>query len=154
MKNIVRFAGVALMALTASTAQAAGEARAEVRGGLAWFNGLGASGSEAVLGVAVGYDFDISDSAFIGVEGSADKVLVSGSDILWGVGGRVGAKLGDATRLYAAGGLGFGGGDTAPYLGVGAQQKFGGSFYGKLEYRRYFDIVDINTLAVGVGMTF
>jgi hypothetical protein len=155
MKMIARIAGAALLAATvASSAQAAGEGRVEVRGGIAWFNGFGASGSEAVIGVAGGYDFDLGDTVFAGVEGSADKVLATGSEVLWGVGGRLGAKVGDSTRLYVAGGLGFGGGDTSPYGGVGVQQKFGGNFYGKIEYRRYFDIIDVNTAAVGVGLTF
>jgi hypothetical protein len=155
MKMIARIAGAALLAATvASSAQAAGEGRVEVRGGIAWFNGFGASGSEAVLGVAGGYDFDLGDTAFIGLEGSADKVLVEDSDILWGVGTRVGAKVGEGTRVFAAGGLGFGGGDTSPYIGAGLQHKFGGNFYGKIEYRRYFDIIDVNTAAVGIGLTF
>lgn len=136
-----------------SVAAHAGEARVEVRGGVAFASAFGFSTSEGVVGVAGGYDFDISDAAFIGAEGSADKVL-DGSSVFWGVGARVGGKLGDKTRLYANGGLGFGGGDTSPYAGAGVQQKLGGNFYGKIEYRRYFDTIDVNTAAVGFGLAF
>ena len=155
MKNSFRFASVALLALTASTAQAAGEGRFEVRGGVATASASGVSASEGVLGVGFGYDFDISKSSvFIGVEGGVDRVMVQGADLTFSVGTRVGAKLGDATRLFATGGYGFNGGDSSPYLGVGAQQKFGGDFYGKVEFRRAFDFIDVDYIVAGFGMTF
>ena len=149
MKNIAFVAAAALLVSGATAAQA-GEGRVEVRGGVAFAGG----GSEAVAGAAAGYDFDLGDTAFAGIEGSADKVLVGGTSVLWGVGGRLGAKLGDKTRAYVNGGIGFCCGDSAAYAGAGLQQKFGGKLYGKIEYRRYFGVVDINTAAVGVGISF
>ncbi len=149
MKNIALVAAAALLVSGATAAQA-GEGRVEVRGGIAFASGT----SEAVAGAAAGYDFDLGDTAFAGIEGSADKVLTSGTSVLWGVGGRVGAKLGDQTRLYLNGGIGFCCGDSDFYAGVGAQQKLGGQFYGKIEYRRYFSVVDVNTAAIGVGISF
>lgn len=155
MKNSFRFASVALLALTASAAQAAGEGRFEVRGGVATVSAFGVSASEGIIGVGFGYDFDISKSSvFIGVEGGADRLMVQGAKITGSVGTRVGAKLGDATRLFVTGGLGFGDGESSPYLGVGAQQKLGGNFYGKVEYRRAFDFIDVDYIVAGFGMTF
>ncbi len=147
--NLVAAAAVAALGLSASVAQA-GEARVEVRGGVAFANGA----SEAVAGAAIGYDFDLGATGFAGVEASGDKLLVGGASVVGGVGGRVGAKLGDATKIYANGGIGFCCGDSAAYAGAGVQQKFGGQFYGKIEYRRYFGQVDLNTATVGVGLAF
>lgn len=149
MKNLAIAIGAIVLALSATAAQA-GEGRVEVRGGIAFAGG----GSEALAGAAAGYDFDLGDTAFAGIEGSADKVLVGGTSVIWGVGGRLGAKLGDKTRAYVNGGIGFCCGDSAGYAGAGVQQKFGGQFYGKIEYRRYFGVVDINTAAIGVGISF
>ena len=100
MRKIAILAAVA--ALSTTPAFAAGEGRVEARGGIAFAGGS----SEAFAGVAAGYDFDLGDKAFIGIEGSADKVLVNGSKVLFGLGARVGAKAGDKGRLYAVGGIG------------------------------------------------
>ena len=154
MNNITRFVSAALMVLTASNAQATGEARVEVRGGINWASAFGITVSEEFLGLGAGYDFDIGKNTFIGPEVSAEKFLVDGSDIQWSVGGRAGAKLGDATRLYAAAGLTFVAGDSSPYAGVGVQQSFGRSFYGRVEYRRYFDVIDSNVAGLAFGLTF
>lgn len=130
---------------------AAGEGRVEARGGIAWANGQ----EEAVAGVAAGYDFDLGDTAFIGVEASADHLLADGADFVWGVGGRVGANVGDNGKLFAAGGYAFGEGEDVPYLGAGYQHKLGSAVYLKAEYRHFFsDFVDVNTAAVGVGVNF
>lgn len=149
MKNLAIAIGAIVLALSATAAQA-GEGRVEVRGGVAFADGT----SEAFAGAAAGYDFDLGDTAFAGIEGSADKVLTGGTSVLWGVGGRLGAKVGDKTRLYLTGGIGFCCGDSDFYAGIGAQQKLGGRFYGKVEYRRYFSVVDVNTAAIGVGISF
>ena len=149
MKIFAVTTAVLLLGVSSVAAQA-GEARVEVRGGVAFAGGV----SEAFAGVAAGYDFDLGDTAFAGVEGSADKELTSGTSVLWGVGGRVGGKIGESTRAYVNGGIGFCCGDSAAYAGAGVQQKFGGQFYGKIEYRRYFGVVDVNLVGAGVGMAF
>lgn len=143
----------ALSALAATPAYASGEGRVEARGGLATC----CNTEEAFLGVAAGYDFDLGEKAFIGIEGSADKILVDGSDVLFGVAARVGAKAGENTRLYAVGGMGFADGDSDPFLGAGAQFGFGGRAYGKLEYRRVITsggLPDVNFFGAGVGVRF
>jgi opacity protein-like surface antigen len=139
----------AAAALVAATPAAANEARAEVRGGVSW----AAGNEEATAGVALGYDFDLGTSTFAGVEASADKVLVDGANVLFGTSVRAGAKLG-AGKLYAIGGFSFTEHDDAWHLGAGYQHKVGSNLFVKAEYRRHFDVVDMNTGLVGVGVAF
>lgn len=136
-------------ALTVAAPAAANEGRAEVRGGIAWAGG----NEEAIAGVALGYDFDAGKTAFVGVEASADKVLVDGADVIWGLTGRAGAKLGDG-KLFVAGGYTFVEGDDDWHLGGGYEHKLTSAAYVKVEYRRYFDVIDTNTATVGVGIRF
>jgi outer membrane immunogenic protein len=143
----------ALSAFGATPALASGEGRIEARGGLATC----CSTEEAFLGVAAGYDFDLGEKAFIGIEGSADKILVDGSDVLFGVAARVGAKAGEKTRFYALGGMGFADGESDPFLGAGVEFGFGGRAYGKVEYRRVITsggFSDLNFFGAGVGARF
>ena len=142
---------VAAAALSATPALAAGEGRIEARGGIAFAGGT----SEAFAGVAAGYDFDLGDKAFIGIEGSADKVLANGSKVLFGVGARIGAKAGDKGKLYAVGGIGFCCGTSDPFIGAGYQHKLGEKVYGKIEYRRILSGgTDINFAGLGIGAAF
>lgn len=143
--------GAALLAgLATAPAQAAGEARVELRGGIAWAEGT----EEAFVGGAAGYDFDLGDRGFLGVEGSADKVLAGGSDVVWGVGARGGVKTGDKGRVYATGGLQFCCGESDFYAGAGYQYRFHESAYLKVEYRRTFGFVDVNLVGIGIGANF
>ena len=140
----------AAVAATFATPVLANEGRAEVRGGVAWASGE----EEAVAGAALGYDFDLGEAAFVGVEGSADKILVDGADVVWGATARVGAKLGRG-KLFAAGGYSFGEGEDVPHLGAGYEHKIGSRAYVKAEYRHFFsDFIDVNTAVVGVGLNF
>lgn len=130
---------------------APGEGRVEVRGGIAWADGA----EEAFAGVAVGYDFDLGDTAFIGVEAGADKVLTEGADVFWTIGGRVGAKVGDAGRAYVLGGYGFADGDDGAFAGAGYQHNLGSNVFAKVEYRRTLvEGPDVNFAGVGVGFRF
>lgn len=148
---VLAAAAAAVTAAPAVAQERAGEGRLELRGGVAWATGV----EEAFAGVAAGYDFDLGTNAFVGVEGSADKVLVGGATVLWSVGGRVGVKAGTAGKAFLAGGWGFTKGGDAPYLGLGYQHKFGESMYGKIEYRRTLDNgPDVNFAGVGLGVTF
>ena len=144
---IVLGAAAAALAVPAQ----ANEARVEARGGIAWAEGV----EEAVAGLAAGYDFDLGDTAFLGLEGSADKVLVDGADVVWGASARVGTRLGANGKLYAAGGYTFGEGEDVPHLGAGYQHAVGTNLYLKAEYRHFFsDFVDVNTAVVGLGYSF
>ena len=152
MRKIAFSLGV-LAAAVAAPAQAndGGEARIEARGGIAWANG----DSEANAGVAAGYDFDLGDSAFAGVEVSGDKILADGTSVVLGTTARVGFKVGEDGKLYATGGYSFGEGEDVPHAGAGYQHALGESLYVKAEYRHFFsDFQDVDTVAVGLGFRF
>lgn len=148
-----------LLALAASVAIAspalAQEARVEGRGGVIWDNG----DEEAIGGVAVGYDFDLGTSTFVGAEISADKILTDNTRVSFGFGGRAGARLGEAGKLYAAGSY-----QTKPCatceeswtLGAGYQHNLSSNLYGKVEYRHYFvdGFSDPDAVALGLGLRF
>ncbi|AQA00542.1 hypothetical protein BWQ93_20320 [Sphingopyxis sp. QXT-31] len=149
-KFAVAAALLSAVVATPSFAAEGGEGRIEARGGIAWAGGS----EEAVAGVAAGYDFDLGSSAFAGVEASADKILVGGTDVVFGLTGRVGAKIGEQGKLYAAAGYSFNDGDAA-HIGAGYQHKFGSNVYGKVEYRRFLlNGTDINTAVAGLGFAF
>lgn len=145
----------AAAALVAATPAVANEYRVEARGGATWNN----DGTEAVAGVAAGYDFDLGETAFVGMEVSADKVLASGYKVSFGFIGRGGAKLG-AGKLYVDGGYtteNFDAGEAAWVLGAGYQHSFGEKLYGKVAYRHNFAegaAVDTDTVLAGVGVKF
>jgi hypothetical protein len=145
-------AAAACTAATIATPAFADEARADIHGGLVWAGG----NSEGTAGIAAGYDWDLGSSAFAGIEGSADKVLVDGSDVYFGLSGRVGAKVGSKGKAYALAGYTFGEGEDSPHAGLGYEHMLGGKVYGKVEYRHYFidDFKDLNAAVVGVGIRF
>jgi outer membrane immunogenic protein len=147
---------LAAVAAIASTPALANEARVEARGGVIW----GGGGSDAIAGVAAGYDFDLGSSAFAGAEVSADKVLSSGTKVAFGFTGRVGAKVSEGGKLYANGGyttefVTAGKGNW--HLGAGYQHSFG-KVYGKVEYRHYFTQLalapDFDSVGLGLGINF
>ena len=113
---IARAAAVAVSA-AAQAQEALGTARAEVRGGIAWTAGE----EEAVAGAAIGYDFDLGDSALIGVEGFADGSLggvINNANLADGLAVVVGAGTG-------GGGSGSGGSGSG---GSGSGGSAGGLF--------------------------
>jgi hypothetical protein len=142
----------AAIAATSATPALANEGRVDVHGGLVWANG----DSEGTVGVAAGYDFDIGTNTFFGVEGSADKVLVDGSELYYGLSGRIGGKIGDRGKLYGVAGYTFAEGQDSPHAGVGYEHMLGSRAYAKVEYRHYFveDFSDLNAAVVGVGIRF
>jgi outer membrane immunogenic protein len=142
---------LAAFAACVSTPALANEGHVEAHGGIAWAAGA----SEAFAGVGAGYDFDLGDKGFIGVEGTADKILAKGSTVLWSLGARGGLKTSDAGKLYANAGIGFNSGNSDVYAGAGYQHKFGSSFYGKVEYRHIFTGGGgINFAGLGLGYAF
>lgn len=150
-KFLTATAAASLAAIAVAAPAQANEGRVEVRGGPIWV----LDESEATLGVAAGYDFDLGSSAFVGGEVSADKVLVDGADVYFGFTGRVGTKLGERGKLFAAGGYTVGEGEDVPHLGAGYEHRLGGSLYVKGEYRHFFsDVADGDALAVGLGVKF
>lgn len=149
-----------LLSLAAATLVAtpalANEGRVETRGGVIW-NG---SDSEAIAGVAAGYDWDLGGKSFVGIEASGDKILESNTRVAFGGSLRAGVKTSEAGKLYAVGGYA-----TKPCkfcedsvnLGAGYQHSFGQNFYGKIEYRHNFigkGIPDTDVAGVGLGFKF
>ncbi len=150
MKKLIVLAAAAA-AIVATPAFASGEGRIEGRGGIAFAGGS----SEAFVGIGAGYDFDLGDKAFIGIDLGADKILANGAKVIWSTGARLGAKVSEKGRLYANGGIGFCCGGSDPYLGVGYQHKFGTNAYGKIEYRRVLrNGTDVNFAGIGIGGAF
>lgn len=150
---------IALAATAAAVASPAmaNEGRIEARGGVIWF--CDGCGTEDVWGGAAGYDWDLGEKAFAGVEVSGDKIGVSGTKVSFGFGGRVGVRTGSNGRFYINGGwqtepiAGFGG---DPFAGVGFQQGFGNNLYGKVEFRHVFvdAFDDSNAVVAGLGVRF
>ena len=122
----------------------------EARGGVVWFDG----GEEAVAGVAAGHDFHLDESFFIGIEGSADKVLADGADVLFVATARAGFIVAEDLKLFVAAGYSFNNSD-AVHAGGGLQYNVSDQVYLKTEYRIYFDgFANINSAVAGVGFRF
>jgi len=149
---------IALAATTAAlvaTPALANEARVEARGGVIWSGGS----SQDTWGAAAGYDVDLGSSAFVGAEVSGDKIGTSGTKVAWGLNGRVGAKVGDKVKLFAAGGY-----TTEPCTGcegnwdagAGAEFGFTKNLYAKVEYRHFFGdtFASSDAVVAGLGIKF
>ena len=150
-----------LLPLVAAAAAAASpafanEGRIEGHGGVVWDG----DDSEGTAGAAVGYDWDMGDSGFVGLETSADKILDSNQRVSFGIGGRAGVKAGDAGKLYAVTSY-----QTKPCRtceeeitgGAGYQHNFGSKLYGKVEYRHHFignGVSDYDGAVAGLGIRF
>ncbi len=152
MRTVILAAAASLVAATPALAN---EARVETRGGIVWSNG----DSEAIAGVAAGYDYDLGSAAFVGAEVTADKILTSGTRVTFGFNGRGGAKIGENGKAYVVGGYNTKNCefcDGTWTAGAGYQHAFG-NVYGKLEYRHFFvnnNVPDFDAVAVGVGYKF
>jgi opacity protein-like surface antigen len=146
----------AVAAVAAASPAFANEARVEARTGVIWDG----SDSDALAGVAAGYDYDLGEKFFVGVEGSADKVLTDNTRVSWGVGGRAGVKVTPSTKLYAAStwqSKFTKYGNSAVGVGGGLQQDLNDKFYGKVEYKHLLvgdNTPDADVGLVGVGMKF
>ena len=154
-RALLSLAAVAATAAFASPALA-NEARVEARGGVVFGGGVD---DEAIAGIAAGYDYDLGKNGFIGLEVSGDKILTSGTKVSFGASVRAGAKVADATKIYAIGGYNtefvddFAGQWSA---GAGLQQDIGSRLYAKVEYRHAFidDFNDSDVVVGGLGVRF
>jgi outer membrane immunogenic protein len=151
MRKLAYVAAIAAMT-AAVPAYASGEGRVEARGGIAFAGGQ----EEAFIGGAAGYDFDLGDKAFVGVEAGLDKVLQGGSDVFFTAAARLGVKAGEKAKIYALGGYGIAGSQDDPFVGGGVQFNLGAKAYGKVEYRRVISkgFRDVNLAGVGFGIRF
>lgn len=144
----------AVAALAIAAPATANDFRLEARGGLSFGEN---QSEEFVAGAAAGYDFDISETAFIGAEASVDKVFVDNSGVVLGGTARLGMKEGNSKFFIAGGytdltcdfcGDGF-------HAGAGVELGLTQQVYGKLEYRHFFfDGTDSNVIATGIGVRF
>ena len=154
MRKFAVATAAALAALaTPAAAQDGGEVRAEARGGIVWAY----DESEATAGAAIGYDFDLSETLFVGVEGSLDKVLVDGADAVFGLSSRLGTKTSEAGKLYAT--LGYTFENDSFYdsivLGAGYEHKLNDTIYVGAAYRHFFsDFGDLDAATLSVGAAF
>ena len=147
-----------LLSLAASLAIAtpalASEGRVDIHGGRVLVEGE----DRNTLGVAAGYDFDMSPNVFVGVEANVDKILDDDLDATLGGSLRLGTRL-STGKLYAVGGISTDPTDT-PAIdqllsgGAGYEHNIGERAYVKAEYRHVFveDFNDFDTVAVGVGV--
>ena len=145
-----------LASLAVASPALANEGRVEARGGIIWDQGQ----EEAIAGVAAGYDWDITNAAFVGAEVSADKILTDNTRVSFGFGGRLGLKLGEAGKAYVASSY-----QTKPCrfceesvsVGGGYQHSFGSKVYGKVEYRHYLvgnNSSNPDSVVAGLGVKF
>lgn len=133
-----------------STPALANEARVEVRGGIAWVAGA----STESIGLSLGYDADISESFFAGIEAVADTDFDI-SDPVLGVNARLGAKVGENGKAFVTAGYAY---DTwsefdDAVVGAGYQHNVGTNALLSIQYQRYVDL-DINRATVGLGFRF
>lgn len=146
----------AVAAAAAATPALANEARIEARTGVIW-NG---SDSDAVAGIAAGYDYDLGSTLFVGVQGSADKILAHDNRVSWGLGGRIGAKVLPETKLYAVAdwqSKNCSHCNSAVGVGAGVQQGIGSRYFVKAEYQHLLigdSTPDADLGLVGVGVKF
>ncbi|MEO0031151.1 MAG: hypothetical protein RIS94_909 [Pseudomonadota bacterium] len=145
----------------------AGEGNADVHGGVSRSCALGScTGTKLSYGAAAGYDFDVSESTFVGVQAGIDGVkgYDGGTYANYSLVARVGAKFG-AESLYALGGYAaqeLGGGDGTANgwrLGVGYEHRFGKTLFVKAQYSysqysKYGISGGQNTGVIGVGTHF
>ncbi|PNU04628.1 outer membrane beta-barrel protein [Novosphingobium guangzhouense] len=146
----------AVAAVAAATPALANEVRVEARGGVIWDG----SDSEATVGGAIGYDYDLAPGLFVGVQGSADKILTDNTRVSWGAGGRIGIEPRDGTKVYA---LADWQSKNCKYcnsavgVGGGVQQDVGSRYYVKAEYQHLLvgdNTPDADRGLVGVGVKF
>lgn len=134
----------------------ADEAYIEGTGGVSWTS----EETDAIAGLALGYDVDLDETFFVGVEGTAEKLLTGGTRVAWGIGGRVGAEVLPRSKIFT--GVNWQSKDcrecgNAVGLGVGWEQNLSEKIYAKLEFKHLFvenGEPDANVGIVGLGMMF
>jgi len=136
-----------------ATPALANEGRAEVRGGVLFTPG----DDEEIVGLALGYDFDLADTMFVGLEVSGDHILASGSGVTFGGSARIGTSLGESARIFATGGYSNSCDDCVDSYtgGVGAEYNLSEDVYLKAEYRHFFTtegVEDFDAVVIGIGI--
>lgn len=148
MRSILTVCAAAIAIM--STPALANEGRAEVRGGIAWASGV----SNETIGVSFGYDVDIGENFYFGIEAIADTDLDISSPVL-GLNGRAGFKVGNDGKLFVTAGYAY---DTESEFddfafGAGYQHNLNSKAMVSVQYQRYLD-TDINRAMIGLGYRF
>jgi outer membrane immunogenic protein len=117
--SIIAFTSLIALAATATPAAAEGQFRAEIHTGLDHARTDGFNDEGVLYGVGLGYDFDLGENAFIGIDLSADDssmkecetgsivandrfCLRAGRDLAAGI--RAGLNVGESGKVYALAG--------------------------------------------------
>ena len=150
-----KLALAAVLSIAFAAPAMAGTLSYEVRGG----DYVGQGFADPVAGVVVGEDFDLAQHTFVGANVAADKILASGSHVMFTANARAGVNFDQGNRFY-----GFAGYATTPCatcvggadLGAGFEHNFTAGIYGKVEYARYLDkgVADANQYRAAVGIRF
>ncbi|TCU54882.1 outer membrane protein with beta-barrel domain [Novosphingobium sp. PhB57] len=146
----------ALLLMLAGTPAWADEAYVEVTGGVNWND----EETDAITGVALGYDVDLNETFFVGVEGTAEKLLTDGTRVAWGIGGRAGAEVLPQSKVFV--GLNWQSKDcrdcgNAVGLGTGWEQNLTEKLYAKVEFKHLFvgnGEPNANVGILGLGVMF
>lgn len=157
------FAAAAGAALFTSTAANA-EGYVELRSGIAF----GPNVTTESIGLAAGYDAEISAKAFIGAELTADTNANFDTPV-YGLNLRVGGKTSENGKLFGTAGIArykyagfislpsyslfYSGWDTDFAAGAGYQHRVGKSTRISIQYQHYFD-TQYDRASVGVGFEF
>lgn len=112
-----------------------------------------------VAGLAAGYDFDLNEVLFAGVEGTLEKELVEDRHFAAGIGVRVGASVTERGKAFV--GLNWQSKDCpecdeAWGFTTGFEQELGEHLYAKLEYKHLILAEEPNKNIVigGIGYMF
>lgn len=155
MRNAI-LSAAALPSLLLATPALAGETYAEVTGGISWNK----EESAAVLGVAGGYDFELNEKNFAGIEAIAEKELADDTRVSWGIGGRFGGRLISGAKVYAgANWQSKDCGECSDAIGLtaGWEQDLSEKLYAKIEYKHLLigdGERDKDLAIVGLGVKF
>lgn len=153
MKKIVKLLATILVGSTIASPAYADEAHIELTIGVI---DEGAE-KEAVLAFAAGYDWDLSEKVYVGVEGSLEKVLADDTDLGVSVSGRLGLHATDTTKTNLTGGFVFEKGEDRPFIGAGIEQEVNeNGLYVVVFYHHLFgdEHHDADVLALGLGWEF
>lgn len=165
MRKIYGIIAASLAAAIASPAYADNNGYVEVRGGVAGGNGFSTRGT---IGLALGYDANLSSDVFLGGELTADTDS-SFDQGVYGLNARIGFQPSDKSKVFATVGYARAPYDvtyvTFPFIiretgyagyflgGVGAQAEIGKSIYLSGQYQYYFD-AKVSRGMIGLGYKF
>ena len=104
-------------------------------------------------------DVDVTETVFVGVEATAEKLLTDGTRVAWGIGGRAGAEVLPRSKIFVS--MNWQSKDcrecgNAVGLGTGWEQNLSEKIYAKIEFKHLFidDEANANVGIIGLGLMF